>query len=67
MKITTVSTTNKGEFDKEVNQLLKEGWELHGGPAVTSITHRGRWDGEERTSLIIAYVQILKIDDRLLK
>ena len=35
----TVCRTDAGTFDKEINELLKEGWELYGSPYASMNTN----------------------------
>ena len=60
MEIRVVSTDYSDVFEKEVNKLLKEGWELH-GESVTSVTsHQDTWDGALRSYRKYNFTQILK-------
>lgn len=61
MKITTVSEHNPSVFDKKVNQLLQEGWELHGNPTTQTVAEQHQWDGGDINShSVTTYTQVLK-------
>ena len=60
MKIQTVSTSYPDLFEKEVNCLLEQGWELHGDPQITTVAIQNEWDGRLGGYSKTTYVQILK-------
>jgi len=64
MRITTVSETNPSVFDRKVNQLLKEGWELHGPPSVQTVPRHNTWDGRPYSIPETTYTQVFKQTDR---
>jgi hypothetical protein len=68
MKITTVSETSSKMFDAKVNQLLQQGWELHGPPTTQTVAEQHQWDGGDINShAITTYTQVLKTNNAFLE
>lgn len=61
MRITTVSEHDSKTFDAKVNQLLKQGWELHGPPTTQTVAEQHQWDGGDINSIsVTTFTQVLK-------
>jgi hypothetical protein len=60
MQIKIVTTEYSKDFEKEVNQLLGEGWELHGPPSMITTAHQDTWDDRLRSWSTTTYSQALK-------
>jgi hypothetical protein len=60
MQIKTISMYDPQNFEKEVNSFLKQGWELHGTPAINSVSELHTWDGDKYSRIKTIYVQVLK-------
>jgi hypothetical protein len=60
MQIKTVSSSNSDSFEREVNKLLAEGWELHGNPNIQTVAQQDTWDGRLRAWSTTMFSQVLK-------
>ena len=61
MEIKVITETNPVIFEKIINNLLKDGWELHGTPAIETTT-KECWGHFKKLGedIITTYSQILR-------
>jgi hypothetical protein len=61
MNIKTIISYNHNEFDKQVNELLALGWELHGDPVFSNVPQQEQTGvGRLRAWVERSYQQTLK-------
>lgn len=63
----TVYSADASKFDKEINELLKEGWELYGSPYALMNTNEALVKHQALVKYVVADLRAHRLSRRLFR